>query len=197
MIQRKSDIKRHSSETQIELVLNLDGQGRYDIDTPIPFFSHMLEAFAKHGSFDISLKADGDVEVDDHHLVEDVGICLGMAFQEALGDYKGIQRYGHFSLVMEETWVEVALDLSKRYYFVYDVDYESAYIKGFELQLLEEALRSFSIHLGLNVHFYKKCGRNSHHIHEAIFKCLARALKMAVLRTGQEGSVPSTKGMLG
>ena len=195
MKKRHAVFKRTSQETDIDIDLALEGHGDYKIETTIPFFDHMLTAFSRHGFFDIKLKAHGDTDVDDHHLVEDVGICLGKVFHEALGDYKGIERYGHFSLVMEEACVDVACDLSQRVYFVYDVLCEDKHIKNFQLDLLEEFWRAFAINLGLNIHIHVKRGRNAHHIHEAIFKSVARALRMAVRRTHE--SIPSTKGLLG
>lgn len=196
MSKRTSQIKRESTETQIRVNLNIDGTGQYDIKTTIPFFDHMLTALAKHSSIDLMINAKGDTEIDDHHTVEDVGICLGDAFKEALGDRKGIIRYGHFSLAMEEALVDAAVDVSGRPYFVYNLSSEDRMIKEFALNLLEEFWRAFCNRMGLNLHIHLRAGKNAHHIYEASFKAVARALCMAMTPDDRVNGSPSTKGML-
>ncbi len=196
MKQRVSQIIRESSETQISIDLNIDGTGQYDIQTTIPFFDHMLTALAKHSAIDLKIKAKGDTEIDDHHTVEDVGICLGDALKEALGDRKGIVRYGHFSLAMEEALVDASLDVSGRSYLVYNIEIQDRLIKDFALDLLEEFWRAVCNRMGLNLHIHLCTGKNAHHIYEASFKAVARALRMAMSPDNRLTGVPSTKGML-
>lgn len=193
---RSARVIRNTSETQIALKLNLDGSGVYKIDTPIPFFKHMLEAFAKHGLFDVTLRARGDVHVDDHHLVEDVGLVLGEAFVTAVGDKKGRRRYGHFTLPMDETLVTVAVDFCGRPCLVYKSPAKKGRIKNFDLQLVGEFFHAITNAGGLNLHIIVHSGGNKHHIVEAIFKAFAKALDMATQIDPRVKSVPSTKGKL-
>ncbi|OMH40202.1 imidazoleglycerol-phosphate dehydratase HisB [Desulfurobacterium indicum] len=194
---RKAEIKRKTAETDIRLKLNLDGEGKYSVKTDIPFLSHMLELFAKHGSFDLEITATGDVDVDHHHLIEDVGIVLGEAFRRALGDKKGIKRYGSFLLPMDETLVMTAVDLSGRPYFVYNNFPEMKILNGIEFDLWREFWKSFSFSLKCNLHLNLFYGLNLHHIVEASFKAVAKSLKEAVsIDEKLKDSVPSTKGVI-
>ncbi len=193
---RTARIQRKTAETDIELELNLDGSGQSTIDTGVGFFDHMLTLFAKHGVLDLTVKAVGDLHVDQHHTVEDVGICLGQAVRQALGDKSGIRRYGHFTLPMEETLVTTAIDLSGRYYLVFQVDFPTADIGQFDSQLVEEFWQAFAANALCNLHVVVHHGRNSHHISEAIFKATARALRMAVEMDPRNSGIPSTKGTL-
>ena len=194
MADRTAKIVRKTNETDIVLELNLDGEGRYEIDTGIAFLDHMLTHLSKHGKIDIVLKAKGDLEVDAHHTVEDVAICLGNALSEALGDKKGIARYGHSSVPMEDAIANVAIDLSGRPFCAYNVDYHSDKIGNFDVECIEEMLRSFANHGKFNLHVIVPYGTNSHHIAEAIFKALGQSVAQAVRIVS--GDVPSTKGVL-
>lgn len=194
---RTATIKRRTAETDIVIELNVDGSGSSTIDTGVPFFDHMLTLFAKHGLFDLKVKAVGDIEVDYHHTVEDTGIVLGQAFREALGDKAGIQRYGWCLLPMDETLARVALDLSGRALLVYEAPDRVEAIGGrFSYQLVEEFLRAFSGNLLANLHVDILRGRDAHHMAEAIFKGLARALDMATRKDDRVTGVPSTKEVL-
>ena len=194
---RTASIARKTNETQIELSVNLDGSGQSKLETGVGFFDHMLDLFARHGGFDLEVKCVGDLHVDQHHTVEDIGIALGQAFKQALGDKKGIRRYGHFTLPMEETLVTTALDLSGRYYLVFDPKFPSPKIGDFDSELVEDFWQAFAANLLCNFHVHLHYGRNSHHISEAIFKASARALRMAVeVDPRMAGQVPSTKGTL-
>jgi imidazoleglycerol-phosphate dehydratase len=194
--QRKAVIERKTRETEIRLALDLDGSGQYQVDTGIAFFDHMLESFAKHGLFDLDLRAKGDLEVDLHHTVEDVGIVLGQALREALGSAAGIRRYGSFVLPMAEAKVEVALDLSNRAYLVYRVDLTNDRVGEFDASLVEDFLFAFAQNGGIDLHVEKRYGRSPHHVVEAIFKGLARALRGAVEIDSRVEGVPSVKGTL-
>ena len=194
--QRKAVIERKTRETEIRLALDLDGSGQYQVDTGIAFFDHMLESFAKHGLFDLDLRAKGDLEVDLHHTVEDVGIVLGQALREALGSAAGIRRYGSFVLPMAEAKVEVALDLSNRAYLVYRVDLTNDRVGEFDASLVEDFLFAFAQNGGIDLHVEKRYGRSPHHVVEAIFKGLARALRGAVEIDPRVEGVPSVKGTL-
>ena len=194
MEQRTAKIQRKTKETDVSLELNLDGLGKYEIDSGIGFLDHMLTHLSKHSKIDLTVKAKGDLETDAHHTVEDIGICLGQALVEALGDKKGIARYGHSSVPMEETIANVSVDLSGRPSCVYNVDYRTDKIGDFDVQCLEEMLRSFSNTGKFNLHINVPYGTNSHHIAEAIFKGLGQALGAAVKIVGTD--VPSTKGTL-
>jgi imidazoleglycerol-phosphate dehydratase len=193
---RTARLQRNTKETQIELELDLDGRGDYAVSTGIPFFDHMLESFARHGLFDLTLRAKGDLAVDLHHTVEDVGIVLGKAVREALGGAEGIRRYGSFVLPMAEAKVEVALDVSNRAYFVYRVELANDRIGGFDASLTEDFLYAFSQNAGLDLHVELRYGKSPHHIVEAIFKGLARALRIAVEIDPRVVGLPTVKGAL-
>lgn len=195
--ERLSTQQRTTAETSIELTLKIDGKGKADVATGIAFFDHMLTLFARHGLFDLTLRAKGDIEVDYHHTVEDVGIVLGQAFRQALGDRRGIQRYGFWVLPMDETLVQVALDLSNRPYLVYRADCPMPMVRDFNIILIREFCQAFANNAGANLHVTLSYGDEPHHIAEAIFKALARALDAATRidpRLG--GDLPSTKGLL-
>lgn len=193
---RKAKIERRTAETEIELELDLDGTGRSQVQTGVGFLDHMLVLLAKHGALDLTVAARGDLHVDQHHTVEDVGICLGQALRQALGDKAGIRRYGHFTLPMEETLVTTALDLSGRYFFVFQAQFPTAKIGDFDSELVEDFWQAAAANALCNLHILLHHGRNSHHISEAIFKSAARALRMAVERDDRTSGVPSTKGTL-
>ncbi len=194
---RQARIIRNTKETQIDLSLNLDGQGKYKVKTAIPFMNHMLEAFAKHGHFDLVVTAKGDTHIDDHHLTEDLGIVLGEAIAKALGDKKGVLRYGNFFLPMDETLSYVALDLCNRPYFVWKVKWGSTQIGKFDGLLIEHFFESIANNARMNLHMALKYGKLPHHISEALFKGFARALAQAVTRDPRiKGILPSTKGRL-
>jgi imidazoleglycerol-phosphate dehydratase len=193
---RLAVVRRKTKETQIELVLDLDGAGRVDVNTGVGFFDHMLHHIGRHGLFDLSIQAKGDLHVDDHHTVEDVGICLGEAIAQAIGDKRGIRRYGFFMLPMEESLAHVAVDLSGRAAIAYRVKYRGAKIGTFDVQLVEEFLRAVAHNAKMNLHVSVPYGTNNHHIAEAIFKALGKALRAAVERDPRETDVPSTKGIL-
>lgn len=194
---RKSDINRKTAETDIKLSLCLDGSGKAEIDTGCGFLDHMLTLFASHGRFDLKVSCKGDVNVDYHHSVEDIGICLGDALKEALGDCKGIKRYGNMLLPMDEALILCALDLSGRAYLAYGLDIPNEKIGDFDSELVEEFFLGFTRHAGITLHLKQLEGRNSHHIAEGAFKAFARALSAAVEIDGRYAdSVPSTKGVL-
>jgi imidazoleglycerol-phosphate dehydratase len=194
---RTSRIQRQTAETQITLQLNLDGTGRSQVNTGVGFLDHMLDLWARHAVVDLDVSAAGDLAVDQHHTVEDVGICLGQALRKALGDKSGICRYGHFTLPMEETLVTSALDFSGRYFFVFQADFPTAKIGQFDSELVEDFWQATAANALCNLHVVLHHGRNSHHISEAIFKCTARALRMAVALDPRVPGIPSTKGTLG
>ena len=193
---RTGSIKRETRETQIELSIDLDGTGRSTIETGVGFFDHMLELFAKHGLFDLNVKAVGDLQVDQHHTVEDTGICLGQAIRSALGDKVGIKRYGNFTLPMEETLVTTAVDLSGRYFLAFGATFPTEKIGEFDSQLVEDFWQAVAANLLCNLHVVLHYGRNSHHISEAIFKSLARTIRTAVEIDPRQTGVPSTKGVI-
>lgn len=193
---RTATIDRQTRETQIHLELNLDGSGVGSWKTGVGFFDHMLELFTRHGAFDLKVEAKGDLHVDAHHTVEDVGICLGQAVKQALGTKQGIRRYGHFTLPMEETLATTAIDLSGRYYLVYQAEFASPKIGEFDSELVEDFWQAFAANALCNLHVLVQYGRNSHHVSEAIFKSAARALRMAVETDPRMTGVPSTKGTL-
>jgi imidazoleglycerol-phosphate dehydratase len=194
MKKRVAEVSRQTKETDIVIKLNLDGEGKYKIDSGIGFLDHMLTHLSKHGKIDMTLKAKGDLNVDAHHTAEDIGICLGECLAKALGDKKGIARYGHSAVPMEEAMANVAVDLSGRPNFVYKVDYRSEKIGDFDVECIEEMLRSFSNTGRFNLHINVPYGTNSHHIAEAIFKGLGQAIAEAVRIVGTD--IPSTKGQL-
>jgi imidazoleglycerol-phosphate dehydratase len=196
MGERRASVTRKTRETDIQLELNLDGTGLYEVATGIPFFDHMLESFAKHAAFDLRLRAKGDLEVDWHHSVEDVGIALGQALRQALGDARGIRRYGFFVLPMAESRVDVSLDVSNRAFLVYKVQVANDRVRDFDVSLVEDFLYAFSQNAGVDLHVELRYGKSPHHIVEAIFKGLARALRVAVELDPRISDVPSVKGVL-
>ena len=193
---RTAKIERKTNETEITLELNLDGTGKSEIKTGVGFFDHMLELFSRHGVFDLNVDAQGDLHVDQHHTVEDAGICLGQAFRDALGNKVGIRRYGHFTLPMEEALVTTAVDFSGRYYLVFAAEFPSHKIGDFDSELVEDFWQAFAANALCNLHVVSHYGRNSHHISEAIFKSLARSIRMAVEPDSRMTGVPSTKGII-
>jgi imidazoleglycerol-phosphate dehydratase len=193
---RTATISRKTNETQVKLELNLDGSGQAKIKTGVGFLDHMLDLFARHAVVDLTIEAQGDLHVDQHHTVEDVGICLGQAIKQALGDKAGIRRYGHFTLPMEETLATIALDLSGRYYLVFGAQFPSQKIGDFDSELVEDFWQAVAANALMNFHVLIHYGRNSHHISEAIFKGAARALRMAIELDPRSPGIPSTKGTL-
>ncbi|KZZ84886.1 MULTISPECIES: imidazoleglycerol-phosphate dehydratase HisB [Bacillaceae] len=193
---RKSSIERNTNETQISLELNIDGEGQSNLETGVPFMTHMLDLFAKHGQFDLSVHATGDVEVDDHHTTEDIGICLGQVFREALGDKKGIKRYGSAIIPMDEALAQVVVDLSNRPHFEMKGSLPSSKVGTFDTELVHEFLWKLALEARMNLHVIIHYGHNTHHIIEAVFKALARALDEASTIDPRIKGVPSTKGML-
>lgn len=205
MKKRIAEVERITSETNIKLFLNLDGVGKYKVKTQIPFINHMLELFAKHGLFDLEIEAVGDVQLGDHHLVEDIGICLGEAVKDALGDKKGIRRYGESSVPMDEALAKVILDISGRPCLVYDVNPKSKgavrrstaeKIGTFDYRLAKEFFQAFCNNAGVTLHIRLEYGDDLHHIVEAVFKAFGRALGIAVQVDQRVKTVPSTKGRL-
>lgn len=193
---RTATIQRKTAETDIRLDLNLDGQGNANIATGVGFFDHMLTLFARHGCFDLSITAGGDLHVDHHHTVEDVGICLGRAFRDALGDKSGIRRYGHFTLPMDEALATVAVDFGGRAFLAFNAEFSTEKIGDFDCQLVQEFWQAFAGNALCNLHVQLHYGTNSHHIAEAIFKASSRAMRMAVEQDPRMSGVPSTKGTL-
>lgn len=196
MKKRAASIRRKTRETAIALRFCLDGEGQAQIDTGIPFFNHMLELFARHGLFDLVLRARGDLAVDYHHTVEDVGICLGEALAKALGDKKSIRRYGSAVVPMDESLAEAAVDLSGRAFLVYRAPIRRIKIGDFNLGLLKSFFQSFADHGRLTLHIELRCGEDAHHAAEAVFKACGRALRQAVERDPRVKGIPSTKGKL-
>ncbi|MGQ0792730.1 MAG: imidazoleglycerol-phosphate dehydratase HisB [Deltaproteobacteria bacterium] len=196
MTARRAVIERKTSEVCVSVEINLDGTGRYDIETGIPFFNHMLAQFAKHGYFDLALRAEGDTEIDFHHTVEDVGLALGEAFLKALGDKKGISRFSEAIQPFDETLVQVAVDLSGRAYFIYRADMPKGKAGDFDVELAEEFFKSLASTLRCNLHIELRYGGNLHHILEAMFKATGRALDRATRIDARAADVPSTKGTL-
>ena len=192
---RTSEITRNTAETKITLKLNLDGTGKSQIDTGVGFLDHMLTLFAAHGKFDLTVICNGDTEVDDHHSVEDIGICLGQAFQAALGDKRGITRYGSFLLPMDEALILSAVDISGRSCLSYGLDIPTEKIGTFDTELVEEFFLGFTRNCPMSLHLRQLAGTNSHHIVEGAFKSVGRALKAAVALDGSN-DIPSTKGVL-
>ena len=195
--QRVATVKRKTAETDIALTVSIDGRGTARIDTGVPFFDHMLTLFAKHGLFDLEVKSKGDVDVDYHHTVEDVGLVLGQAFKEALGDKVGIKRYGFFVLPMDESLARVVVDVGGRPHLVYEANAPTMFVRDFNLALVKEFCRAFSNALGANLHVQLIYGEEPHHVAEAIFKCLARALDVATqIEPRAADLLPSTKGKM-
>ena len=193
---RKAEVERNTKETKIKLSLNLDGTGAGEIDTGIGFFDHMLELLKKHALIDLSVKAEGDLDVDYHHTVEDVGLVLGKAIDEALGDRKGITRYGFASVPMDEALCETSLDLGGRPFLVFVSSMKHLMVRDFEVKLLEEFFRAVSVEARANIHLRQIYGDEAHHMCEGIFKSFARALRQAVKVDPAEKGVPSSKGVL-
>ena len=193
---RSASVERKTKETEINVEFAIDGSGEYEISTGIAFFDHMLQSFTRHGAFDLRLAAKGDLEVDTHHTIEDVGIALGQAFREALGSAAGIRRYGSIALPMAEAKIEVALDISNRPYLVYRVDMANDRIGSFDASLTEDFLYAFSQNAGIDLHVELVYGKNPHHVVEAIFKGLARSLRMAVEFDPRMKGLPTVKGAL-
>jgi imidazoleglycerol-phosphate dehydratase len=195
---RTAEVDRITAETQVRLRLGLDGAGSRDVNTPLPFFDHMLDAFARHGQFDLAVVARGDIEVDAHHTVEDVGLVLGMAFKQALGDRRGIVRYGSAAIPMDETLAQCAIDFGGRPAFVWRVaGLEGKWVGGFDCMLAKEFFAAFSSRAECNLHMLLHYGENPHHVIEALFKAFARAADMAsAIDPRVAGVVPSTKGTL-
>ncbi len=196
MAKRKAKIERKTHEVKVAVDLNIDGNGKYSIQTGIPFFNHMLSQFAKHGYFDLKIKAIGDTEVDFHHTVEDVGITLGNAFSEALSDKRGIKRFSHVYIPFDESLVFVAIDLSGRPYFVFNATLPKSKVGDFDVELAEEFFKSFSNALGFNLHIELRYGSNLHHAIEAMFKATGKALDIATSIDPRSNEIPSTKGKL-
>ena len=193
---RSASIDRKTSETDIKISLTLDGEGKAEVSTGVPFFDHMLILFTRHGLFDLAIDAKGDIDIDYHHTVEDVGIALGTAFGKALGDKAGIRRYGSAYVPMDETLARVVVDCSGRPFLAYDAPRGVEPIGLFPFQLVEEFLRALSVHAGLTLHVSILAGRDAHHMAEGIFKALGRALDVAVSRDTRVKGIPSTKGLL-
>ena len=192
---RTSEITRNTAETKIQLKLNLDGTGKASINTGVGFLNHMLTLFAAHGKFDLTITCNGDTDVDDHHSVEDIGICLGQAFQQALGDKRGITRYGSFLLPMDEALILSAVDISGRSCLCYGLDIPTEKIGTFDTELVEEFFLGFVRNCPMSLHLRQLAGKNAHHIVEGAFKSVGRALKAAVALDGTN-EIPSTKGVL-
>ena len=194
---RQVEIHRKTAETEVAVVLNLDGMGLYDNHTGVGFFDHMLDQLSRHSLIDLTVKADGDLHIDDHHTVEDCGIALGQALAQALGDKRGIRRYGHCNLAMDDAQVACALDLSGRPFLVWNLPFPTQKIGRFDTELVREFFQALATHSGMTLHVDLVHGVNSHHIAEAAFKSVARALRMAVeLDPRAAGTLPSTKGAL-
>ena len=193
---RKSHVKRSTSETQIEVKLNLDGSGIQEIKTPVPFLDHMLSQLARHGYFDLTIKAQGDTDIDFHHTVEDVGIAVGQAFKEALGDKKGIRRFSEANVPLNEALAQCIIDISGRAFFVFNVELPKAKLGEFDVELVPEFFQAFSANSGITLHLNSPYWNNLHHITEALFKSFARALDSACSLDSRTSEVPSTKGTL-
>ncbi|MDZ5713521.1 imidazoleglycerol-phosphate dehydratase HisB [Jeotgalibacillus haloalkalitolerans] len=196
MTERKASLKRKTNETNISLALNIDGEGISDIQTDVPFMTHMLDLFTKHGHFDLTVEGRGDVDIDGHHTTEDIGIVLGQALLEALGDKKGIKRYGNAFVPMDEALAQVTVDLSNRPHLVMNADFPKERVGDFDVELVHEFLWKLAIEARMNLHVNVHYGFNTHHMIEAVFKALGRALDEATQIDPRVKGVPSTKGML-
>ena len=197
MTKRSATVSRKTKETAIEVSLNLDGTGKSKIQTGVGFFDHMLEQLSKHSLVDITIKAKGDLHIDSHHTVEDIGLAIGQTFKEALGDKKGIRRYGHFDLVMDEARASVALDFSNRAFLVWNVAFSSDRLGEMETELFQEFFHALSTSAGLTLHITQLNGTNNHHVIEAVFKAFAKSLRMALeIDPRAQSQIPSTKGIL-
>jgi imidazoleglycerol-phosphate dehydratase len=195
-MERISQVKRKTTETDITLKINIDGSGKYSIKTPVPFLTHMLELFSKHGLFDLDITASGDVEIDYHHTVEDIGICLGEAFNKALGKKVKIKRYGEAKVPMDEALAQITLDISGRPHLTCNIPQIEDKVGQFDTELVEEFFQAFVNNSGITLHINLISGKNSHHIIEAVFKAFARALDTATLLDPRVSGIPSTKGAL-
>ncbi|EDL64634.1 imidazoleglycerol-phosphate dehydratase HisB [Bacillus sp. SG-1] len=193
---RRAELVRKTNETDIELSFSIDGTGNANIETGVPFMSHMLDLFTKHGQFDLNVNAQGDIDVDDHHTTEDIGICLGQALQKALGDKKGIKRYGNAFVPMDEALAQVVVDLSNRPHLEMRADFPSQKVGTFDTELVHEFLWKLALEARMNLHVIVHYGHNTHHMIEAVFKALGRALDEATTIDPRIQGVPSTKGML-
>jgi imidazoleglycerol-phosphate dehydratase len=193
---RQAVISRTTNETDIHIELTIDGEGKAALETGVPFLTHMLDLFTKHGQFDLQVKAKGDIDIDDHHTTEDIGICLGQALREALGDKKGIKRYGNAFVPMDEALAQVVVDLSNRPHFEFRGEFPSQKVGTFDVELVHEFLWKLALEARMNLHVIVHYGRNTHHMIEAVFKALGRALDEATMIDPRVKGVPSTKGML-
>ncbi|MCY7947738.1 imidazoleglycerol-phosphate dehydratase HisB [Bacillus atrophaeus] len=193
---RKAERARKTNETDIELAFGIDGEGQSDIKTDVPFMTHMLDLFTKHGQFDLSINAKGDVDIDDHHTTEDIGICLGQALLESLGDKKGIKRYGSAFVPMDEALAQVVVDLSNRPHLEMRADFPAAKVGTFDTELVHEFLWKLALEARMNLHVIVHYGTNTHHMIEAVFKALGRAIDEATTIDPRVKGIPSTKGML-
>ena len=195
-MKRISQVKRKTTETDVTLKINIDGSGKYSIKTPVPFLTHMLELFSKHGLFDLEIIASGDIEIDFHHTVEDIGICLGEAFNKALGKKEKIKRYGEAKVPMDEALAQITLDISGRPHLTCNIPKIEDKVGHFDTELVEEFFQAFVNNSGITLHINLISGKNSHHIIEAVFKAFARALDAATLLDPRVSGIPSTKGAL-
>lgn len=195
-MERQAEISRKTNETDIQLQFTIDGEGRSELETEVPFLNHMLDLFTKHGQFDLKVRAIGDIEIDDHHTVEDIAICLGQALQLALGDKKGIKRYGNAFVPMDEALAQVVIDLSNRPHLEYRAQYPSTQVGSFQTELVHEFLWKLALEARMNLHVIVHYGQNTHHMIEAVFKALGRALDEATSVDPRVKGVPSTKGVL-
>jgi imidazoleglycerol-phosphate dehydratase len=195
-MERHASISRKTNETDIQLAFTIDGEGKAELDTGVPFLTHMLDLFTKHGHFNLTVTAKGDTEVDDHHTTEDIGICLGQALREALGDKKGIKRYGNAFVPMDEALAQVVVDLSNRPHFEFRGQFPSEKVGTFDVELVHEFLWKLALEARMNLHVIVHYGRNTHHMIEAVFKALGRALDEATMIDPRVKGIPSTKGML-
>lgn len=193
---RTATISRNTRETQIEISLNLDGTGKHSISTGIPFLNHMLEIFSRHSLIDLTVKASGDTDVDAHHSMEDIGIVLGSCIDQALGDRRGIRRYGFMLLPMDEALTRVAIDISGRPYMVYKVNHDRDFIGTFDVRLVEEFFRSVMTQVKMNLHIENIYGDEAHHIVESLFKAFARSMRMAIEPDPRDAGIPSSKGVI-
>ncbi|WP_046228421.1 imidazoleglycerol-phosphate dehydratase HisB [Paenibacillus dauci] len=193
---RQAEVSRKTNETNIQLVFQVDGTGQAEIETDVPFLNHMLDLFTKHGHFDLKLKAQGDIEIDDHHTVEDIGICLGQTLREALGDKRGIKRYASVFVPMDEALAQVVIDVSNRPHFEYRAEYPSAQVGSFQVELVHEFLWKLALEARITLHVIVHYGQNTHHMIEAVFKALGRAIDEATSIDPRVTGVPSTKGVL-
>jgi imidazoleglycerol-phosphate dehydratase len=194
--QRAAEVARKTNETDIKLAFGVDGTGQVNLDTDVPFLNHMLDLFAKHGQFDLTVEARGDVDIDDHHTVEDIGICLGQTLAKALGDKRGIKRYASVFVPMDEALAQVVIDLSNRPHFEYRAEYPSQQVGSFSTELVEEFLWKLALEARITLHVIVHYGKNTHHMIEAVFKALGRALDEASSIDPRVQGVPSTKGVL-